>query len=246
MCLENEYIYNIQNEVADLNQDNILKPYGYQKLIAKVAEQHLLNINLDIDTIKKTNLAWVLVSLTVEVQKNVEGCINMVGKTWYSQRKGPFFRREMEFKNENGELLFSSSAFSVLLDINTRKIFTKKELPFKLLKPEGEFLTKAHPTYKTSAEFTKIQDRTVYNSYLDCLGHVNNCRYGEFAYDVLSNEEIKNYKNLKKMEVYFLSELRLNDNFNLQKAYQDNKILIKGNNNTKKDTSFNIAFTFDK
>jgi acyl-ACP thioesterase len=207
-------------------------------------EQHLNNINVNVDTTMKYNLAWVLMSLSFELVKPVEGCMKMYANTWYSQRRGPFFRRELVFKNENGEVMFQGSTFSVLLDVEKRTIYRKKDLPFLLSEPTEDFTIEARPTFKTDLEFEKVDERKVFNSYIDCLGHVNNCRYGEFAYDAFTDEERQNLAKLKRLDINFLSELRNKDIFSILKAYDGNKVLVRGYNNIKDNIAFDIIFEF--
>lgn len=244
MNSEKDYVYEIETEVSDLNEHNILKPYAYQKIFAKIAEQHLNRINLNVDTTMKSNLAWALVSLSFELVKPVEGCTKMFANTWHAHQKGPYFRRELVFKNENDEVMFQGSTFSILLDVEKRTICRNKELPFSLPEPIEDFTIEAGPTFKTKMEFIKVDERKVYNSYIDCLGHVNNCRYGEFAYDAFTDEEREKLIELKRMDIYFLSELRSKDTFSILKAYEDNRMIIRGYNDTKADIAFDIILRF--
>ena len=62
-------------------------------------------------------------------------------------------------------------------------------LPIHLPDPNPEFLFDAKATRKIQMEYELSETRKVYNSYLDLLGHVNNCRYSEFAYDTFTAEE---------------------------------------------------------
>ena len=243
---ELDYVYDVEIEVSELNENNFLKPYAYQNIFAKIAEQHLNKINLNVDTTMKYNLAWVLMSISIEIVKPVEGCTKLYANTWYSQRKGPFFRRELVFKDENGDLMFHGSTFSVLLDLTTRSVYRKKTVPFMDSEPFEDFTIDAVPSFKTGLEFENIDERKVYNSHIDCLGHVNNTRYGEFAYDALTENERNNLGKLTRMDIYFLSELRSNDTFSIQKAYQNNKIMVRGLNNIKQNISFDVVFDFSE
>ena len=244
MNLEKDYIYEIETEVSDLNENNILKPYAYQKIFAKIAERHLSRLNLNVDTTLKYNLSWVLVSLSIEMVKPIEGCIKIFANTWYSKRRGPYFRREFVLKNEEGEVITKGSTFSILLDTQKRAIYTKKEIPFILSEPIEEFTIEAGPTFKTNLEFSKIEERRVYNSYIDRNGHVNNCRYGEFVYDVFTDEEREDLIKLKRMDIYFLSELRNKDTFTILQAYEGTKMFVRGYNNTKANNAFDIILGF--
>ena len=140
--------------------------------------------------------------------------------------------------------MFQGSTFSILLDVSTRGVFRKKELPFKLAAPREIFCTEGDPHFRGPKDFTVIATRKVYNSYIDCLGHVNNCRYGDFAYDALSDDEINRMGKLKRIEIYFISELRNKDQFTVRKAIDGNRIVIQGQNNTKGDTAFDFVFQF--
>lgn len=246
MIIEKDYVYEIETEVSALNQHNILKPYAYQNLFSQLIERHLNMINSNVDVTMKSNLAWALVSLSIELIKPMEGCMKMYGSTWYSGRRGPFFRRELEFKGENGQVMFKGSTFSILLDVDKRTIYRKKDIPFLLPDPVQDFTMEASPTTKINLEFHKVDERKVFNSYIDCLGHVNNCRYGEFAYDAFTDEELQNLIKLKRMDIYFLSELRNKDTFSVLKAYDGSKVLVRGHNNTKDDIAFDVIMEFAK
>jgi len=246
MINEKDFIYEIEPDFSELNEYGYLKPYAYQSLFDKIAERHLNRLNLNIDTTIKYDLAWVLISISLEIIKPIKGCNKLFAQTWHSQKKGPFFRRELVFKDENGDLIFHGATFSVLLDLKTRTIFRKKETPFYIGSPIPEITIEASPSFKTDITFTDVDKRKVYNSFLDRLGHVNNTRYGEFAYDAFTDEEKEKLNNIKRYEVYFLSELRDKDIFSVQKANIENKIIIRGVNETKGETSFDVLIEFNK
>ncbi|WP_206459576.1 acyl-ACP thioesterase domain-containing protein [Anaerovorax sp. IOR16] len=244
MTTERDCIYEVQTEVSLFNENNILKPYGYQMLFEQIAEQHLNRYHLNVDETMKYGYAWALISLEIEQINPVPPCETIYARTWHSQYKRPYFRREMEFRNTAGDLLFHGSSFSVLLEIEKRTIYRKKESPFTSPAPEELFTIEASPTFKNHLSFENIEERKVYHSYIDPLGHVNNCRYGEFAYDAFSKEEKKRLSEMKRMEIYFISELRPDDTFTIGKAYEDNKLFIRGHNNIKNDNAFDIVMCF--
>lgn len=242
--VEKECIYEIDITASYLNQHHCLKPYVYQILFEQMAERHLTAVNNNVDETMKYGLAWALISLSLEIETPIRDCMRLYGRTWYSQHKGPYFRRELRFENEKGELLFQGSTFSILLDMESRSVFRKKELPFAVHEPTPEFLVEASPSFKTAAAFQPVEKRLVPHSHIDCLGHVNNIRYGEYAYDTFTREEQEKLKDLKRMDVFFLSEMRDMDSFTMERAYEGNQLLFRGCNNTKDDVSFNIVMDF--
>lgn len=241
---ERDCIYEAETEVALLNENGIMKPHAYQALFAQIAEKHLNKYHVNIDDTMKYGFAWALVSLVIEIDSPVKSCEPLYANTWHSQHKGPYFRRELEFKNASGETVFKGSTFSILLDYEKRSVYRKRELPFPLPDPEEFFTIEASPTMKTKLEFTKVDERRVYNSYIDCVGHVNNCRYAEFAYDAFTDDEKARLCDMKRMEIYFISELRPCDTFSILKAWDGDKMYVRGHNNMKNDTAFDIVLYF--
>lgn len=241
MHKELEFTYEAEIEVSMLNENGVLKPHAYQILFAQIAEKHLNALHLSAGNTMEYGIAWALISMTIEIQRQVDGCETLYAQTWHSQHKGPYWRRELIFRNGHGEIVFKGSTFSVLLDMEKRTIYRKKETPFYVDPPHEEFATEAHPTLRTKLDFATVDQRKVYNSYIDMLGHVNNCRYGEFAYDSFTPEEKQNLASMKHMEIYFASELRCDDLFTIGKAFDDRKLYIRGHNMTKDDTAFDIV-----
>ena len=243
---EKNFIYEVTPDVSELNEYGYLKPYAYQNLFGVIAEKHLNKINLNVDTTMKYGLAWVLISISLEILRPIKGCIKLFAQTWHSQKKGPFYRRELVFKDENDNLMFHGSTFSVLLDLETRAVFRKKETPFFVAEAIEDFTIDAKPTFKTDIIFNEIDQRKVYNSHIDCLGHVNNTRYGEFAYDALDSIEKAILNKMNRYEVFFLSELREKDTFSVHRANFNDSIVIRGINNTNGETSFDVLINFNK
>ncbi len=244
MKTEKDCVYELLATASYLNQHNHFKPYAYQILFEQMAERHLFQLNLNVDNTLKYGLAWALISMSVEVVTPIEKNMSLYGSTWFSQHRGPYYRRELLFRNADGQVMFQGSTHSVLLDVVKRTVFRKKEVPFPMHEPTPIFLLDASPSFKIDAELTPFAERTVLASHIDCLGHVNNCRYGEFAYDAFTDKEQSQLKNLKRMDINFLSELRPGDNFTMKKAHQDSRTFFQGYNKTKDDVSFNIVFDF--
>ena len=241
---ETSYIHELDVEVFYFNEFGVMKPSAYQALFAKLAESHLDIFNAGADETLKYGLAWALISMSIEIKRPVDSCEKLNAHTWYSGRQGPFYRRELVFSNERGDTMFCGSTFSVLLDVKERKVFRKKELPFWLTEPDPLFCIDASHRFKESVPYMPHETRKVYGSDMDLLGHVNNRRYGDFAYDALTSDEQLRLKDVKRMDLYFVSEMRKDDSFTVLKSIEPDRILLRGHNNTKDDISFDIIFRF--
>ncbi|MBP3283912.1 MAG: hypothetical protein J6M02_00225 [Clostridia bacterium] len=240
---EKSYTYHCKPEVCELNENNVLKPYAYPLMIAKIIEEHLINNKWDIGITSKYGLAWALTSMSIQLNRPIKGNPELTAKTWASSHKGPLYQRDFEFYQGN-DVIFCGTSFSFLLDLQTRSIYRKKETPFGSITFHEEHTIEATHSFKPIADFQTVAEKQVQNSYIDVLGHVNNYRYTEFAYDVLTDEEIANLENLKRIDIYFLSELSKKDIFEIKKSNQNNQIIIQGCNKTKEKISFHVIFSF--
>ena len=244
MKAEKECTYELLATASYLNQYNQLKPYAYQVLFEQMAERHLFNLNLNVDTTMKYGLAWALISMSLEIETPIEKSMILYANTWFSQHKGPYYRRELLFKDKDGNVMFKGSTHSVLLDIEKRSVSRKKEVPFPMHESTEIFLLDASPSFKFDTELEPVVERHAQASHIDCLGHVNNSRYGEYAYDAFSEAEQEKLKDLKRMDINFLSELRPGDEFTMKKGGEGERLYFQGYNKTKGDVSFNIAMKF--
>ncbi|NLY71583.1 MAG: hypothetical protein GX076_07940 [Clostridiales bacterium] len=242
---EHTYVHELEVEVAYLNENLVLKPSAYQALFAQLAENHLSFLGFGANETLKHDLAWVLISISIEVNKPITSCMKLYANTWYSQRKGPYYRRELIFYNDKKEVMFKGSTFSILMNVKDRSVYRKKELPFPLTTPYPNFCVEASPHFRDIIKFDAVETRKVLNSHIDSYGHVNNRYYGDFAYDAFNEEEKKRLSQLKRIDFYFKSEMRLNDCFVINKATDQNQIVIQGYKNTKGDVSFDIVFKFN-
>lgn len=241
---EHTYVHELDVEIAYLNENQTLKPSAYQALFAQLAENHLYSFGAGANVTLKHDLAWVLISISIEISKPIDKCMKLYANTWYSQRKGPYYRRELIFYNDKNDIMFKGSTFSILMNVKDRSVFRKKELPFSLTTPYPKYCVEASPHFRDEGDFDIVETRKVLNSFIDGYGHVNNRYYSNFAYDAFNEEEKNRLSKLKRMDIYFKSEMRLNDSFTIKKSADQNQIIIQGYNNTKDDISFDIVFKF--
>ncbi len=242
MSTEQQHLHKIKVEFAHLDAQGYIKPHGYQHIIGRVVDEHLTLYEVDFNSCLEKNFGWVLVSLHVQIKKHVQGCANLHIRTWHSERKRIYFRREVEACDHSGDVVFVATIYSILMDFDAQAIYRKAELPFELVKPHSEFKMDVSPVFKEKIEYQKNCERTVLRSFIDAFGHVNNCRYGEFIFDALS----ENYTDLSKLNafsIYFCSELKLNDSFVIEENIQE-KIFFHGYNKSTQKTSFYSEISF--
>jgi acyl-ACP thioesterase len=159
--------------------------------------------------------------------------------------------RDFIFYTKEGDVCFRGTSYSVLLNLETRKICRDKNIPFFSLTADEAPLTLGHPTWKHAygqkddpidSDLVLRSHRKVENSFLDLLGHVNNIRYAEFVYDAMTGNELERLKSLCRMEVYFAAELRQSDSFTVSAAEESNRLFFRGSKDGSGEISFDLVF----
>ncbi len=236
--------YEVDIEFGNYDESGYLSPGGYQSIVNSLADKHLINYDMDFVKIFEHGISWVLLSISLDIINPIHSKHKkIIGKTWFSGRKGIYFRRELQLQTLEGEPLFNCATYSTLLNLQTRGIYKNRELPFELMEPTPNLIIEAKPSFKEKLEYDKGQARTVRRSYIDGLGHVNNGRYGDFCFDALS-EELK-MEHLRRMEIYFMSEMRLGQNFSTNTAINEaGSTVVQGYNNSSEKPSFYGVFNF--
>ena len=227
---EFEFRYPIQVDTNMVNENGHIKLASYQEIIMSVVERHLEKINLGVPyLIAQFNLSWVLMSMSLEIKKHMQSGETYYATTWATHKKGIIYRREIIVRDKNDEVMFVATTFSSVLDLKTRRLSLDKAFHNSVQFPDSEELLSAESRIKLDGiEFEKVDTRKVYPSWIDNVGHVNNMRYGELAYDALSDKNIARIGELKRMEIYFVGELRANKTFDMLSTSDDDNVLIKG------------------
>lgn len=235
--------YPIQTDFSYYDSKERIKPYAYQHLFAQLVDQNLIDLGHDMNLVMTNGFAWVLCSLSLEVKLPITRNMTLFGQTWYADRRGPYFRREYRLLDENHQVLTEGASYSILLDLEKRSIFRQGTLPFEFPEPDKKQLIEASPSFRQALDYQTVDSRQIYPSTIDGIGHVNNVRYGEFAYDALTDEEIDRTQHIKRLELYFASELSLHQQVTIQRADQEQSIYIRGAKDDGK-TSFDVVYSY--
>lgn len=237
--------YILEPWVVDFNQFGQYKTYGYHNMLGYLADTHLKDTDSGIGVQLAGKYGWVIISMVIEIDKPITTTdTNLLGYTWYVGKKGPYYRREFAVLNKNEEVMVRGTSFSVLMDLEDRSIYRKRELPFNLMENTEIRLTDADPKFREELEFKPVYNRTVTNANIDNLGHVNNVRYNEFCYDALGLEETKHMDKLKKMQLYFHSEMHLGDEFKVGVSRYNGQEAYEVYNLTKNEKNFTMLIEY--
>ena len=207
---EKEMAYRALVDTSMLNDRRDLQLSGLLRIMETTLEEHLLDIEMDNPRlIARDGTSWMYLSLTAEVQSGVEPGELLTMRTWFSGRRGPIYRRELEFCHADGRRAVAACCFSALIDLKARRIIRDLEYLNRFSLPACEPILDAESRFVSRpADYREAGRRQVRPSWLDGLRHVNNARYGDMIYDVLSGEAPSPEGKLRRLELYFTEELR--------------------------------------
>ena len=247
MMDEKQFSYPLELGIAMFNGDGALKPDAYQALYMQAVEPHLMNIEMDEARIMRDfGVAWVLVSMAVEIRRSVRADDKLTARTWNTTEKTRLlFRRDVVVTDAQGETVFTVATFSALLDLNARRVCTDRELITKFALPAGEKLMEASDRLriKTPTE-APVEVLRVRPSWIDGVGHVNNFRYGEMAYDALTDRQRSAMGDLTRMELFFVSETHLGDEIALHRIEEGGSAIVTATVAGETRPAFTAKLTF--
>ena len=243
---ETDFTYSVPIDFDMYDGSGALFPSAYQKMTSRVVEAHLPRVELDMPSlIKKHGVTWVLLALSVELRRPLSADDTLTARTWHAGSRGATFRRDICLQDAAGETAAVAATFSTVMDLASRRICMDRSILSRIDLPAGETLLEASAKFRDKAEYTEIEKRIARPSWQDGNGHVHNVRYGEFVYDALDAEQRAALKGLRRMDIWFLSELLPGQEFSVQKAEpEDGSVLVKGVLPQEEKASFAMKLSF--
>lgn len=244
------YAYNYITDTSMADRFGGLTPFGYQRIIMTVSERELTRLNFDIPTLmKKFGVSWVLLSLSVKVEKPIIVGKPLTVKTRHTWRKSILYRRDFAIYDESGERVVVAATFSALFDVEKRRITFDQKVYEEVTLPDSEEFFEANHKCAIKGEFETLEEVAVRPCWIDALGHVNNFRYGELTFDSMPENLQGKLNDLKRFEIYFNGELQLGEKVILKRSTEN----INADNNpdresgeTDKEKNVDGSFESDK
>ena len=229
--MELEKTYSFRVDTGSLNENKTLTLSALQRIIVTVSEEHLENIGLDVPKLmKEFGVSWILLSLTAEIRDKIRAGEKLLVRTWHTNKKGVYYRRDFEICHEDGTVAANAATFSSIFDMESRRLCTNKEV-LALVDElgEGKELFGASPRLRIKPEeLDFVMTQNVMPSWIDALGHTNNLRYGDLITDALPAENRAKLGKLSRFELGFTGELRLGESVELRLKEENGEILVAG------------------
>jgi len=218
--------FNVRERDVNLN-DNI-RPATVLDYFQDIAGIHATELGLGFEPMLKLNLYWVI----LYVQYEKVGKIPSFGEqikvnTWPKLQSKLEFEREYEIRDLNDNLLIKGISNWCVINSESRRLERANKVKFS-----GEYYDKSNFDTKckrklnlTPSDIISEYDYKVHMTDLDHNLHLNNARYLDIVYNMM----IENgKKEIKKCEIAYISEARLDDIIHVKYFKIDNKDCYQG------------------
>ena len=236
--IKQSYDYTVDTSMLDAR--SIITLEGYQRIVITTTEKELERLNMSIETlIKEMGVSWILLSLSVKVLKQIKPNQKLSVTTWHTWQKGVIYRRDFEISDKSsGEIYAYACTFSSLFDIQKRRLCMDRAVYQKLTLKEGEESFEAQSRYNPTGDFTYCEETVVRPHWIDCLGHVNNFKYGQLTFDNLTENDRENSHEINKIEMFFTGELRLGESVKISRRKEEKVVEIMGEHSENGRSAF--------
>ena len=206
-----EPIYIDQFEISDLQCDRFgrLKPSAILWFVQEIAGRHCALLGLDWDTMAQKQMFWAIIRHRVQIRRLPKKGEQIRIETWPMPTTRVAFPRNVVAFDESGREIFRSLSLWVLMDLQSRAMILpgKSGVEVPGILRGGEL---SSPRSLTPAALSASQTRTVAFTDLDINGHMNNCRYLDWAYDLLPSDFHRQH-TIRELTLGYLSEAREDD-----------------------------------
>ncbi len=206
-----ELIYTDEFTVTDLQCDRFgrLKPSAILWLVQEMAGRHCLRLGLDWDSLAAKGMFWAIIRHRVRVSQMPRKDQTIRIETWPMPTTRVAYPRNVVAFDQDGNELWRSTSIWVLMDMQTRTMILPGKNGVEVCGTlQGDELPS--PGSVPPAVLSSCEGRTVRFTDLDINGHMNNCRYLDWAADLLSSQ-FHEAHTVQDFTLGYLSEAREGD-----------------------------------
>ena len=200
----------------DVNLNDLIRPATILDYFQDIAGMHADILGVGYKDMLNLNLYWVILYEEFEVINNLPKFgERILVNTWPKTTGRLEAEREYEIRDLNNNLLIKGISNWCVISTDTRKLERMDKVKFN-----GEYYDKSNYLEKSKRRLNlKLKDVIKEYNYkvlltdLDHNKHLNNARYLDIIYNM--REDLA-YKNVKKVEIAFLHEVRYDEIINVK------------------------------
>ena len=203
-----------------------LKPSCLLQCIQEVASIHGSAMGADYDTLMARNLFWAILRTRVQVTRLPHSGETITLQTWPMPTTRVAYPRSVVAFDAEGNEVFRAITLWVMMDRTSRAMVIPAKSGFLFEgRLEGNELAVPGSLAPRSMEFES--SRRVCFTDLDINGHMNNTRYFDWIYDLLS-ADFHRANTLREFVICYLSEAREGENLTMGYDVVDGILQVEG------------------
>ena len=218
--------FNVRERDVNLNDE--IRPATVLDYFQDIAGMHANELGVGFKPMVENNLFWVILYVTFEAKGKIPKFGDVIKvNTWPKMQSKLEFEREYEIRDINDNLLIKGISNWCVINSNTRRLERADKVKFI-----GEYYDKTNYDTKCKRKLSLIPNEIIseyeykiHMTDLDHNMHMNNARYLDIIYN-MTPENGK--KRIKKCEIAYISEARLNDIINVKYFKSDNNDCYQG------------------
>jgi len=203
-----EPIYTQNFTITDLYVDCFgrLLPSKILFMMQEVAGNHFAELSMDYDSLAQRGLFWAVTRHKVQITRLPMRGETIRLETWPMPTTRVAYPRSIVAYDEAGNEVFRSITLWVLMDLHNRSMVLPGKSGIEVAGTlRGNELSS--PLGMPAKALANRSSRTVSFTDLDRNGHMNNTRYLDWIYDLLSSAFHRGH-NIRELTVSYLSEAR--------------------------------------
>lgn len=212
---------------SDFDVTSCVKPYRVMEFMQDAATAHADKLGIGWEYMDSQGLFWILSKVKIVFNKPLNRQIRSFKLyTWPIAANRLYMERRFTAVDEQGETLFSSSTFWMIVERDSRKIVSRdvaaKYYNFDFDNTECD-CDANFDRVRRDDEYELSYERQVRRSDLDLNKHVNNTNYINYALDVLDDVE-----QVTAVEIVYHKELKLGDKVQVYLKRNDKLVYVVG------------------
>lgn len=188
--MEKIYSETLALRACDCDMGGLWRPSAVMEAMQETAATHSDRLGVGRDALMALGVVWVLSRSRVTLCRTPHVGEAVEVQTWPLAPKHMFYARNNAFWGADGAKLGEASSLWVLMDIQTRRIVNRDEVPARL--PDNADLPAGAPMGAIRPLAGEPEARTLIPPYVDfdMNGHVNNTKYLDWACNALGHDAL--------------------------------------------------------
>lgn len=184
----------------------------------RAGDAHLADNGIMLDQMIQQGMAWMLVTVDLELHRQPQYNEQIQVETWHKGSKGVQWFREYRISDQAGEVIGQARTTWVLVDIHKRRILRASAFPFTVpaVPEDVDNITASRVDIPSDIVLEPVYEYTVRQSSLDMNGHMNNARFADVCLDALTSEQLAG--KLKRFHITYHHEATLGQAFHVSRS----------------------------